>query len=97
MTKRRRHRGSDLRDLLREDGALEDVEARAFKRAIALQLAKLIEKKSLSKTDMASRMKTSRAAVDRLLDASNPSLTFNTLEKAARVLGQRLKVELVPK
>jgi hypothetical protein len=44
---------------------------------------------------MAVRMKTSRAAVDRLLDASNPSVTLVTLGKAARVLGRKLKIELV--
>lgn len=81
---------------LREDGVLEEVEAQALKRAISLQLAKVIQKKSLSKSDMAVRMKTSRAAVDRLLDPSNNSVTLNTLEKAARALGQKLKVELVP-
>jgi len=93
---KRPHRGGDFRDFLQEDGILEVVEAHALKRAISLQLATLIQKKSLSKSDMAARMKTSRAAVDRLLDASNHSVTLNTLEKAARALGQKLKVELVP-
>ena len=50
-----KHRGSDFRDFLAEDDILEEVEARALKRAIALQLAKLIEQKSLSKGDMALR------------------------------------------
>ena len=45
---------------------------------------------------MVARMKTSRAAVDRLLDASNPSLTISTLGKAARALGRKIKIELVP-
>lgn len=90
------HRGSDFGDFLVEEGFSEEVEARALKRAIALQLARLIEQKSLSKSDMALRMKTSRAAVDRMLDGSNPSMTLATLEKAARVLGQRVKLELVP-
>ena len=36
------------------------------------------------------------AAVDRLLDASNSSVTLNTLGKAARVLGRKVKIELVP-
>ena len=44
----------------------------------------------------AERMKTSRAVVDRLLDASNPSLTISTLGKAARALGRKIKIELVP-
>ena len=45
---------------------------------------------------MAARMKTSRAAVDRLLDASNSSVTLNTLGKAACTLGRKVKIELVP-
>jgi DNA-binding Xre family transcriptional regulator len=93
---KKNHRGSDFREFLAEEGILEEVEARALKRAIALQLAKLIEEKSLSKSDMALRMKTSRAAVDRMLDGSNPSMTLSTLEKAARALGQRIKLELIP-
>jgi transcriptional regulator with XRE-family HTH domain len=51
---------------------------------------------SLSKAEMAVRMKTSRAAVDRLLDASNSSVTLATLNKAASALGRKVKIELVP-
>lgn len=91
-----KNRGSDLRDLLREDGVLEVVEARAVKRALALKLAWLAQEQSLTKSEMAARMKTSRAAVDRLLDADNPSVTLATLGKAARALGCRVKIELVP-
>jgi len=91
-----KHRGTNFRGFLEEEGVLQEVEARALKRAIALQLAKLIEQKSLSKGDMALRMKTSRAAVDRMLDGSNPSMTLATLEKAARALGRRIKLELIP-
>src|ERR1700682_1201480 len=92
---KKKHRGSDFRDFLAEEGILAEVEARALKRAIALQLTKLLEKKSLSKHDMALRMKTSRAAVDRMLDGSNPSMTLTTLEKAARALGQRIRLDLL--
>lgn len=91
----RTHRGSDLREFLKEEGVLEEVEARAFKRAIALQLERLRQEQLMSKLTLAARMNTSRAAVDRLLDASNPSLTLITLGKAARVLKRKLKVELV--
>jgi hypothetical protein len=69
-----KHRGTDFREFLEEEGILEEVEARALKRAVALQLAMLIEQQSLSKGDTALRMKTSRAAVDRMLDGSNPSM-----------------------
>jgi len=93
---KRVHRGSDFRDFLMQEGMLEEVELLALKRAIALQLERLRKQQALSKSSLALRMNTSRAAVDRLLDASNPSLTLGTLEKAARVLKQKLKVELVP-
>ncbi|MEW6157260.1 MAG: XRE family transcriptional regulator [Verrucomicrobiota bacterium] len=86
----------DLRDLLREEGVLEEVEVCAVKRALALQLGRLAAEQSLSKSGMAARLRTSRAAVDRLLDASNPSVTLTTLGKAARALGCRVKIELVP-
>ncbi len=91
----RKHRGSDLRDFLQEEGLLEEIEARALKRAIALQLDALCKSQTISKSALAARMKTSRAAIDRLLDASNPSVTLLTLQKAAKVFKRKLKVELV--
>ena len=89
------HRGSDFRDFLAEENILEDVDALAWKRAVALQLQTLLDQQSMTKSEMASRMKTSRAAVDRLLDVANPSVTFSTLGKAAKALGRRLSVKLV--
>jgi transcriptional regulator with XRE-family HTH domain len=49
----------------------------------------------LTKSEMAQRMQTSRAAVDRLLDPRNHSVTLSTLERAAAAVGKRLKMELV--
>jgi antitoxin HicB len=91
-----KHRGRDFRDFLNEEGILGEVEARALKQALSLQLDRLLKEKELTKTQMAARMKTSRAAVDRLLDASNSSVTLHTLGKAARALGRKVKIELVP-
>ena len=91
-----KHRGSDLREFLNEEGVLGEAEARALKQAMSLQISRLLKEKSLTKTEMAARMKTSRAVVDRLLDASNSSVTLNTLGKAARALGRKVKIELVP-
>ena len=91
-----KHRGDDFRDFLNEEGILGEVEARALKQATSLQIARLLKEKSVTKAEMAARMKTSRAAVDRLLDASNSSVTLNTLGKAACALGRKVKIELVP-
>jgi antitoxin HicB len=91
-----KYRGSNLDDFLREEGILEEVEIKAAKRALAFQLEKLMKSQSLSKKAMAERMHTSRAALDRLLDTSNTSVTLHTLGKAAQVVGRKLKIELLP-
>ncbi|MEI6083689.1 MAG: helix-turn-helix domain-containing protein [Verrucomicrobiota bacterium] len=90
-----KHIGSDFDDFLRAEGMLEEIEAAALKKIVAWQLEEALRKTSVTKTEMAKRMKTSRAAVDRLLDATNPSVTLITLQKAARALGRKLKIELV--
>ena len=89
------HLGSDLDDLLEEEGRLAEAEAVAAKRVLAFQIAKLMAEQQLSKAEMARRMSTSRAAVDRLLDSNIESATLATLEKAAAALGRRLHVALV--
>ena len=87
--------GSSFDDFLEEEGIKEEVEAGAVKKIIAWQLQKILENEHLSKTELAHRLDTSRAAVDRLLDPDNASVTLITLEKAASVLGRKLKLELV--
>ncbi len=86
--------GSTLDDFLKEDRLLDAVQTTATKRVIAHQIATDMKRRRLTKMAMASRMKTSRAALDRLLDPNNPSVTIGTLEKAAAALNRRLKVEL---
>lgn len=86
--------GSEFDDFLREEHLLEVSEATAAKRVIAFQIAKEMRRRRLTKSEMANRMKTSRPALERLLDPSNPSVTLSTLERAASALGKKLKVEL---
>jgi DNA-binding Xre family transcriptional regulator len=90
----KKHVGSDFDDFLKEEGIYEEVQAVAIKRVIAYQIAEEMKKKKLSKTQMASRMKTSRAALERLLDPENASITLITLERAASAVGKKLKVQL---
>jgi antitoxin HicB len=86
--------GSGFDDFLREEHLLEVSEATAAKRVIAFQIAKEMRRRRLTKSEMANRMKTSRPALERLLDPANPSVTLTTLERAASALGKKLKVEL---
>ena len=89
-----RHAGSRLEDFLDEEGLLAESEAVAVKRVVAYQLREMMKEQGLSKTALARRMKTSRAALERLLDPENASVTLLTLERAARALGMRIKIEL---
>ncbi len=89
------HLGSDFDDFLTEEGFLEEAEAIAVKRVLAFQISELMEAQNLSKAEMARRMKTSRAALDRLLDPENRSVTLHTMDKAARSLGKHLRLTLV--
>ena len=86
--------GSSLDDFLREEGLLQVASATATKRVVAFQIAAEMKRVGLTKSEMASRMKTSRAALERLLDPDHPSVTLATLERAAAALGMKLKVEL---
>ena len=90
-----KHVGSDFDAFLEEEGLLEEAEAVATKRVLAFQIAQAMEEQKLSKAAMARRMKTSRSALDRLLDPAVPSVTLLTIERAARALGRRLNVEMV--
>ena len=87
--------GSSFDDFLEEEGLTEDVETGAVKKLISFQLLETLKKEHLTKTELAHRLDTSRAAVDRLLDPENDSVTLLTLIKAASVLGKKLKLELV--
>jgi antitoxin HicB len=85
----KKHIGSKFDDFLKEENLLEQVHAAAIKRVVAFQIEQEMKNKKLT-----SRMKTSRAALERLLDPDNASITLFTLERAASALGKKLKVEL---
>lgn len=90
------HRGSDFSDFLADEGIRPEVEVLAFKRVVALELQQILEQEHITKTQLASRMKTSRASLDRILDPTNPSLTVATLGKAAAALGRKVELRFVP-
>ena len=95
MIQDNKHIGSSLDDLLAEEGLLESSQSVAIKRVLSWQLTQFMKKQRLSKAAMAARMKTSRSALDRLLDPDNESVTLNTLQNAARAIGAHLEMKLV--
>lgn len=85
--------GSNFDDFLAEEGILAEVEATALKRVLAFQLSQEMKRTKLTRTELASRMKTSRASVNRLLDPKNVSVTLQTMERAALAIGKKLRIE----
>ena len=87
--------GSTFDSFLREDGIYEEVASAAIKRVLARQLEAAMKEKNVTRSEMARQMHTSRAALNRLLDPANASVTLNTLFKAATVVGREIRLELV--
>ena len=95
-TKKRNPRlGSSFDDFLRDEGVYEKTQASAIKHVLAWQLEQAMQKNSLSKNQMAKRMKTSRSQSDRILDPANDKIQLDTILKAAQVLGREVRLELV--
>lgn len=86
--------GSNFDDFIADEAMLEEATATAVKRVIAWQIEQEMKAQKLTKTALAAKMRTSRAALNRLLDASDTSLTLTTLVSAAAALGKRVKIEL---
>ncbi len=89
-----KHIGSSFDDFLDEEGILAEVSAVAVKRVITFQLREKMKEQKLTKTELAKRMGTSRSSLERLLDPDNMSVTLLTLERAAKALGTRIRIEL---
>ena len=87
--------GSSFDSWLREEGLYEEVSANAIKRVLARQVEAAMQEQGLTKAEMARRMQTSRAALNRLLDPENGSVTLATLQKAAAAIGREVRLELV--
>ena len=85
--------GDRFDDFLKEEGLYEECNEAAIKRVLAMQLEDLMLQRHFTKSDMAAKMHTSRAALNRLLDPDNESVTLYTLKKAASVLGKKLRLE----
>lgn len=89
------HLGSSFDDFLEDDGILNEVTEVALKRVLAWQVEQAMKERGLTKSKMARSMQTSRAALDRLLDPEYESVTLRTLDKAARAVGKRIKIDLI--
>lgn len=99
MKKKKRSRSTrgltNLDDFLKEEGKLEEFEAVAIKEVLAWQIAEAMKAQNLSRKRLAERMNTSRSQIGRLLDPKDGNVTLNTLQRAAKMVGRSLRLELV--
>ena len=89
------HTGSSFDDFLKEDGIYEEVTATAIKRVLARQIEHEMAVNALTKTAMAKRMNTSRSQLNRLLDPENTGVSLETIQRAATIVGKRVRLDLV--
>ena len=82
-------------DFLKQQGKLEEFEAVAVKEVLAWQISEAMKSQNMSRKRLAERMKTSRSQVSRLLDPNDGNVTLATLQRAAKIIGRTLRLELV--
>ena len=83
-----------LSQWLEHEGIRDDVALAAVKKVIAVQLAAQMREQNMSKSELARRMRTSRAQVDRVLDPQR-DVTVGTLSRAAGLMGRKVRLELI--
>jgi antitoxin HicB len=88
------HVGSTFESFLEEEGMAEETTAAAIKRVLAWQITEAMKAQGISKNQMAKRMHTSRAYLDRFLDPANDKVQLDTLQRAAAAVGRKLRLEL---
>lgn len=89
------HTGSSFDDFLTEEDLLEETTAVAIKRVLARQIEQEMKINALTKTAMAKRMNTSRSQLNRLLDHENTGVSLETIQRAAAIVGKRVRLDLV--
>jgi len=85
--------GQNFNDFLKEQGIYDEVNELAAKKLITYQLQQVMQEQKLTKSFIAKKMKTSRVAVDNILDP-NFNTSIDSLERFAVVLGQKLTISL---
>ncbi len=84
-----------LDDFLDTEGTREEFQAVAIKEVLAWQLTEAMKATNLTRKGLAERMGTSRSQVGRLLDPQDGNVTLVTLQRAAAVIGRKVRVDLV--
>lgn len=86
----KKHVGSTLDSLFEELGEKEEVNLRTQKKLLAARIEQVMSHRSMTKSELAHAMRTSRTVVHRLLDPRDTGVTLATIWKASKALGVKL-------
>lgn len=87
-----------------KDYLKEELKGKEFKEAfekeeiyadLAIQIAKLRQKKGLTQAELAKVLHTTQQTISRLEDPRNKSLSLNTLIEVAHALDKHLKIQFI--
>jgi antitoxin HicB len=84
-----------LDSFLDQQGTREAFQAVAVKEVLAWQLRQAMETEHLSQKKLAEKMGTSRSQISRLLDPTDGNVTLVTVQRAAALLGKKVRLELI--
>ena len=87
------HTGSNFDNFLEEEGILEEVSAKAHKRALTLQLVDIMQENNITKNGLAERLKANHSQLENIFDPDNTSITIDGLERIAHAVGKKLHIE----
>lgn len=86
---------STLDEFLAGEGTRETFQTVAIKEVLAWQIEQAMKEQKLSRKRLAERMGTSRSQVGRLLDPNDGNVTLKTLQRAAEIVGRKVRLDLV--
>lgn len=86
---------STLDDFLAGEGKLEAFQTIAIKEVLARQIEEAMKAEKLSRKRMAEKMGISRSQISRLLDPRDGNVTLATLQRAAEIVGRKVRIELI--
>lgn len=84
-----------LDEVLEAEGVRETFQAIAIKEVLAWQIEQAMKVQGLSRKRLAERMGTSRSQISRLLDPADGNVTLATLQRAAEMVGRKVRLELI--
>src|ERR1700733_9160482 len=84
-----------LDNVLDAEGTREAFQAVAIKEVLAWQIEQAMKAQNLSREGLAERVGTSRSQISRLLEPKDGNVTLLTLQRAAEMIGRKVRLELV--